>query len=549
MGMDLNGALLGIEKRLGSLGLPAGPDNVINHKALLGLFFGALGAFIGWLITEPYNENFSFWRDFLILSVVGFMICFLIMLTEAVFERTFNAVVKAAIASILSAIFIIAPSVLLTKYLFTSEKSIPKLSREIEAPVKIFVLDISGSMQGKPLDELKKAVHAYVRIIERNDSEKRARVACVVFSDNSRIISEPTNDFRRFLNEIDSIKANGNTNMAAGLSSAEEIIGKLIAAEKLGTTSGPLWAKETFRPSYEVIMVSDGEPNIPSPEKKAVEAVMQRLSFFSANHCPVNTVGAGKQYKRPLLEDISNRTGGTFVAADDVAKLVPVFEKLASQGLTQAGPNQDQKIGFTARVTGWIVIGIMIGICAALPRKSQRAIILGAIGGFVGGLVGSVMFELILHILSWGGGGSGVLGRCLGFVVLGGSIGFSVPIVESVGKTFWIRIIEGGQSGRIAVLDKALVTLGSGSNVDIRITDDPAIQAKHIRFTRAGEDQDIESLGKEGFFVNGKRAQKARITHEDTVLVGNTQFIYLNKLTGFGIQRGGFEKLDLSNFK
>jgi uncharacterized protein YegL len=549
MGMDLNGALLGIEKRLGSLGLPAGPDNVINHKALLGLFFGSMGAFIGWLITEPYNENFSFWRDFLILSVVGFMICFLIMLTEAVFERTFSAVMKAAIASILSAIFIIAPSVLLTKYLFASEKSIPKWSQEIEAPVKIFVLDISGSMQGKPLDELKKAVHAYVRIIERNDAEKRARLACVVFSDNSRTISEPTNDFGRFLTEIDSIKADGNTNMAAGLSSAQEIVEKLIASEKSGTTPKPVWTRETFRPTYEVIMVSDGEPNRPGTVKDAVEAVNQRLSFFSANRCPVDTVGAGPSYKKPLLENISSRTAGKFVAADDVGKLVVVFEQLASQGLTQAGPDRDQKIRFTARVTGWIVIGIAIGLCAALPRKSSRALLLGAIGGFVGGLVGSVMFELILYILSMGGAGSGVLGRCLGFMVLGGSIGFAVPIVESVGKTFWIRIIEGGQSGRIAVLDKALVTLGSGSNVDIRITDDPAIEPKHIRFTRAGEDQDIESLGKEGFFVNGKRAQKARITHEDTVLVGNTQFVYLNKLTGFGIQRGGFEKLDLSNFK
>lgn len=307
--------------------------------------------------------------------------------------------------------------------------------------------------------------------------------------------------------------------------------------------------REILKPTYELILVSDGAPNVPQNENKATDAVMQNLAFFSSNGCPINTVGAGKDYKRPLLQEISSKTGGQFVAADDIKNLVPVFEKLAYRGLTQAGPDRDQKLGFTSRVSGWIFIGLAIGVCAALPRKSTKAIMLGAIGGFAGGLIGAGAFEGMLYFLTVAGGGSGAISRCLGFMLLGASIGFAVPIVESVGKKSWIRIIEGDQTGRIAVLDRTLMTLGSGRTADIRVSGDPGIEPKHIRFTRAGEDQDIESIGKEDFYVNGKKARKARITHEDTVLVGSTQFVYLNKLTGFGIQKGGFEKLDLSNLR
>ena len=550
MAPDINVTLIGIEKRLGSLGLPAGPDNLINHKALLGLFFGALGAFIGWLITEPYNENFTFFRDFLILTVVGFMICFFITLADVVFDKTLSAFTKALVTSLLSALIIIAPSAILAKFLFSSDHAFSNLLGASENPVQILVLDVSTSMKGYPLETLRKAVRTYAEVIDKNDVAKRIRVACVVFSDHAQIISEPTTEVWRVVNQIDTISTCDCTNMADGLLLAQNIVLKLLADKKSGPLGNRLSSGKDEQRPYEVILVTDGEPNTPRSVEYATQAVMERLNFFASNRCPVHTVGAGNEYNKTLLENIAFRTGGQFVPANNVAELVPVMATFARQGLAQAGgPSNEQKIGPIARMAGWIIIGVAIGVCATLPRKSLRAILLGSIGGLVGGLIGALLFELIQYVMALGGAGSGLVSRCLGFVFLGASVGFAVPFVESVGKPAWIRIIQGGQSGRIAVLDKSPMILGSGLKADIRIVGDMAIEAKHIRFTRAGEDQDIESLGKRGFLVNGKMLRKTRIRHQDAVLVGATQFVYISKLTGFGIQRSGFEKLNLKKYR
>lgn len=75
MQVDIDNSLKGLERFLSSLGLPAGPDRAINHKTIVGLLAGLLGGFVGWLIPEPYHEDFSFWRDFFILVSVGFFVC------------------------------------------------------------------------------------------------------------------------------------------------------------------------------------------------------------------------------------------------------------------------------------------------------------------------------------------------------------------------------------------------------------------------------------------------------------------------------------------
>jgi len=179
----------------------------------------------------------------------------------------------------------------------------------------------------------------------------------------------------------------------------------------------------------------------------------------------------------------------------------------------------------------------------------MKAVTLGVVGGLVGGLIGSLLFEAMQYVVGLTPLESGLINRCIGFMVLGASIGFAVPVVESVGRPAWIRIIEGGQTGRVAPLDKVSMVLGSGRKADICIADDPQIAPKHLRLTKVGENLEIESMCSDGFSINGVIAKKGSLTHEDKVLVGSTEFIYLNKLSGFGLQKGGFERLDLSGYR
>ena len=92
MRLDLNAILVGIEKGLAKLGLPAGPDQWINHKTILGFILGAVGAVIGWVLTEPWHEDFGWLRDFLILTVVGCLIWVFVSSLDNLFEKSLRAI-------------------------------------------------------------------------------------------------------------------------------------------------------------------------------------------------------------------------------------------------------------------------------------------------------------------------------------------------------------------------------------------------------------------------------------------------------------------------
>ncbi len=505
--ITINGVLTSIEAGLSKLGLPAGPDQLINHKTILGFILGIVGAVIGWLVTEPYTEDFSFWRDFLILAAVGCLIWAFVVSLDNLFEGS----VKAILTGLRKAFYgplLIAASVLAVKLVVSGLGGSWGLPGVMEwtqrGSLKVFVLDVSGSMSGDPLETLKKAVKAYVEILEKSSQSVNIRLACVEFESTARLVEAPTNDYSTFVQRVEKMQSAGGTDMAAGLNLAKDTV-------KGEPGSG-----------FEIILVSDGKPN-------DAKDVMNALPFFASKSVPINTVGAGGEYDRALLEKISAETSGSFVAANDVASLIPVFEQLAREGLAQAHGTSASKLAFHLRIAGWTVIGLVIGLCCALPRKSGRAITMGIVGGLVGGSLGAIFFEAFQYAVVSFGIGSSVFTRFVGFVILGGCIGFCVPFVESAAKTAWIRIIRGLGEGRLIILDRSPMILGRHELIDIPIFGDPEIDLKNVLFEKAGRDYQISTLGQENLLVNGVNKQRAILSHQDKFTVGGTAFVYLNR--------------------
>jgi len=523
MKFDINATLTRLENKLAKLGLPAGPDQLINHKTILGFFLGIVGALIGWAITEPGREDFTFWRDTLILSAVGCFIWFFVISLDNLFERSARAVINGLKKAPYAPLVIVA-TVVLVKLALASpearEQAIPFLQSNQPQSLKIFVLDVSGSMQGYSLETLKDAVNVYVDKVKENPARLRPELACVIFSDSARLLQGPTKDYSLFMRQVQGIQAGGATNIAEGLEIARDV-SKSYGQAKSGTAS------------TEVILVSDGQPNRPTSatdQQYPFTSIKAVLPFFASNRIPIHAVGAGKEYVRSLMESVSSETKGKFVPADNVDKLPQVFKELA--GLTQADGEATAKLPLRFRVLGWTVIGLVIGLCCAIPRKSLRAIAIGMLGGVVGGGLGAMFFEGFRVTVAHFGIKSGIFNRFGGFLILGASVGFAVPFVESGFKSAWLRIIRGLGEGRLIILDRSPMILGRHELIDIPIFGDPQIELKNVRLEKRGNSLQVETLGPDNLLIKDVKARSGTLTHQDTFTVGNTKFVYLNKREG-----------------
>lgn len=525
---DLNGILVSLEKLLAKLWLPAGPDELINHKTILGFVLGASGAIIGWAITEPYQENFSFWRDFLILVAVGCFIWLFVSSLDNLFERSWRAVLLGLKRTIYVP-FLIVLVVFVSKIAVMGFAGLETFRTMIfgseQEFLKVFVLDTSGSMNGYPLETLKNAVKAYVEVLEKNRrTDSVVSVACVTFSDDAKLVHGPTTDYQAFLKKVQEIQASGQTNTAAGLELASTII-----QPNSSSTSG----QETgAAPKYEVILVSDGLPNLPllSSDKSAPYTNVEKaLVRFASNNIPIQSVGAGSDYDRKFMEHIAQKTNGKFVPANDVSNLIPVFRKLAQTGLAQTYTGDQAALPLVRRIVGWTLIGLAIGLGTALSRRSRRALFMGMIGGLLGGCLGAIFFEGFQHAMTRLHVTSGIFNRLGGFLILGSCIGFCVPFVESAGKTAWLRIVRGLGEGRLIILDRSPMILGRHELVDIPVFGDPQIDLKNVQLEKRGKNLHVQTFGQNNLMIRNSWAQAGTLSNLDTFTVGSTTFVYLNR--------------------
>jgi molecular chaperone DnaK (HSP70) len=168
-----------------------------------------------------------------------------------------------------------------------------------------FLFDVSGSMSGERINQVRKAAAKYSEIKENTGD----RIGCYVFGSRGDEVFEITDNFSEIISKLSEIKvgyknAGGGTNMRSGLE---------LVLSKLTTTN-------TSR-KIQVIILSDGYNYGKSPRSLVED--------FKAKNVVIHTVGAGSSYDKKLLEYISTNTGGVFVPANDISKLVDAFVQLS----------------------------------------------------------------------------------------------------------------------------------------------------------------------------------------------------------------------------
>ncbi len=194
-----------------------------------------------------------------------------------------------------------------TVNLKVNETSDPdEIFKTSKAMAVILCIDVSGSMSGNPIKQARKAALAYAD----QKSGTGSMIGCTVFGSRSATVFSPSADMWPVKSQIgmitDGYKGCGyGTDMEKGL------------RESVPLLSGSL--KDHHK---QIIVLSDGYTG---------GNVRGQIPMLQAQKIVVHTVGAGGGYDRALLEELATKTGGVFVAADDIDTLVEAFLTLAEK--------------------------------------------------------------------------------------------------------------------------------------------------------------------------------------------------------------------------
>ncbi len=112
----------------------------------------------------------------------------------------------------------------ITAELISGGKTITK-STEVKVGSKardtVLVLDVSGSMYGEPIEEMKKSAIQFCNDLLKDEYNNRVGI---VFYDDSIITIDLTNNLNMLISRIESIDDGGTTDMEAGLSAANSML-------------------------------------------------------------------------------------------------------------------------------------------------------------------------------------------------------------------------------------------------------------------------------------------------------------------------------------
>jgi pSer/pThr/pTyr-binding forkhead associated (FHA) protein len=175
-----------------------------------------------------------------------------------------------------------------------------------------------------------------------------------------------------------------------------------------------------------------------------------------------------------------------------------------------------------ARLIGWTLMGMMLGLGVGLATLSLRNVLKGAAGGWVGGFVGGLLFDLIGSITN-----SGLPSRFITLSAIGLSIGLFIGLVQELTKAAWLAVEAGRLRGRQYRIEGATATIGRAEENPIGLFGDPGVQPRHAVISRQGAAYAIRNLAvQEGTFVNGSRIETAELHDGDRIRISNYEMSF-----------------------
>ncbi|MCU1457386.1 MAG: von Willebrand factor type [Actinomycetia bacterium] len=264
------------------------------------------------------------------------------------------------------AVFMVAITVLLVG-LARPEATVDQVRKE---GTVILAFDVSSSMRAtdlKPsrMDAAKAAARRFVAA-----QPSSIKVGVVAFSDDGRIVQEPTTSKRDVLSAIGRLQPRGGTSLGHGIfASLDAVAGKPLAINPNTLKSGSK-AKVPFLGSSSVIMLTDGEdtsrldPHVFAQLASRAGVRIFPIGLGSANGAVVQIDGfnVATQLDASLLQSIARQSNGKYYRAQDASGLAKVYDTIDLQ-LTVKG----EKTEVTGIVAGIGLLLLLVG--AALSMR------------------------------------------------------------------------------------------------------------------------------------------------------------------------------------
>ena len=194
----------------------------------------------------------------------------------------------------------------------------------------ICVIDVSGSMRGDKIYQVKESLKILVDMMDNKD-----RIALVLFAQNGKLYYDLNylneNNKTNIKNLIDQIEARGGTNIASGLEIAVEILKK---EKKNGDNNEGR--------SSSVILLSDGCDNymddVQLGEKLKSLTKGEGLSFT------LNTFGYGYDHDPKIMNRLANLRDGSFFLVEDFQKVGEYFVSVLGGCISMVSKNSELEL-------------------------------------------------------------------------------------------------------------------------------------------------------------------------------------------------------------
>jgi Ca-activated chloride channel homolog len=237
------------------------------------------------------------------------------------------------------ALFLIALAILLAA--LARPQTVVSLPR-VEGTV-ILAFDVSGSMAADDLEptRIEAAQAAAQQFVENQPST--VQLGVVAFSDSGFSVQVPTTDKDAVLASIQRLEPAHGTSLANGiLASLNAITASTAPPRRIYTNLTPV-PTPTATPvpagahsSAVIVLLSDGENNeSPDPLIVAQAAAAQGVRIYSVGiGSPAGAIihvdgfAIHTQLNEPMLQQISQMTGGTYYKAESAAQLAEIYDQL-----------------------------------------------------------------------------------------------------------------------------------------------------------------------------------------------------------------------------
>jgi Ca-activated chloride channel family protein len=195
----------------------------------------------------------------------------------------------------------------------------------------IFVIDVSGSMDMENrLGLVKETLALLVNELREDD-----RVAIAVYSDNSRVVLQPTpaSEKETLLTAINNLQPEGSTNAEAGLN-----LGYQVARDNLRDGE-----------NTRVILLSDGVANVGNT---GPDAILNTIKEGVEAGITMSAIGFGMgNYNDVLMEQLANDGNGNYYYVDNIREARRVFVHNLTSTLQVIGYDAKIQVDFNPEIT------------------------------------------------------------------------------------------------------------------------------------------------------------------------------------------------------